>query len=321
MEIALRASPADAGQRVDVVLSNMVPVLSRSKAAQLLRGGAILVDGAPCKPSYRLRGTEAIEGKLLPPPPSTIEPQNIPLAIVYEDDDVAVVNKAAGLVVHPAGSMRRGTMVNALLYHVNSLSSVGGAWRPGLVHRLDKDTSGLLVVAKNDHAHYRLSLQVASRAVERTYVAFLWGSPPDPSGTIDKPVARSKRDRRRFVVDCRGKKAVTHYRRIEQFALAAKVEVTLETGRTHQIRVHMSHIGHPVVGDPTYGGRQRSVGRLTGSQKAAGRALLRVIGRQALHAQRLTFTHPRTQEQLSFDAPVPQDMVTLEQSLRGVRCN
>jgi 23S rRNA pseudouridine1911/1915/1917 synthase len=321
MEITLRVGPADAGQRIDVFLNNMVPVLSRSKAAELLRGGAILVNGAPCKPSYRLRGTEAVAGELLPPVPSSVEPQNIPLAIVYEDEDVAVVNKPAGLVVHPAGNVRRGTMVNALLYHLNSLSSLGGAWRPGLVHRLDKDTSGLLVVAKNDHVHYRLGLQVASRAVERIYVAFLWGSPPAPSGTIDKPLARSRRDRRRFVVDSRGKKAVTHYRRIEELTLVAKVEVTLETGRTHQIRVHMSHIGHPVVGDPTYGGRQRSVGRLTGSQKAAGRALLRAIGRQALHAQRLTFTHPRTQEQLSFDAPVPEDMVRLEQLLRGMRCD
>jgi 23S rRNA pseudouridine1911/1915/1917 synthase len=317
MRIALRAGPADAGERVDVFLSRSVLVLSRSKAAASLRSGAILVDGSSCKPSHRLRGGEMLEGDLPVLPPPGVEPENIPLSIVYEDDHLAVVDKPAGLVVHPAGHLRSGTLVNALLYHLNTLSDVGGTCRPGLVHRLDKDTSGLLVVAKHDLAHYRLSLQIQSREMDRRYIAFVWGRPPTSPGRVDKPLARSKRDRRRFAADPAGKPAVTHYRLVEEFDLASKLEVVLQTGRTHQIRVHMSYIGHPVVGDPTYGGRQRAIGRLSSSRKAGARDILHVIPRQALHAYRLTFRHPSTDVSLSFGSPLPDDMGELEHLLRG----
>jgi 23S rRNA pseudouridine1911/1915/1917 synthase len=317
MRIALRASPADAGERVDVFLSRAVPVLSRSKAAASLRAGAILVDGVPCKPSHRLHGSEMLEGDLPVPPPPSVEPENIPVSIVYEDDDLAVVDKPAGLVVHPAGRLRSGTLVNALLYHLNALSGVGGACRPGLVHRLDKDTSGLLVVAKHDVAHYRLSLQVQSREMDRRYIAFVWGRLPASQGRVDKPLARSRRDRRRFAADPGGKPAVTHYRLADEFDLASRLEVILETGRTHQIRVHMSYIGHPVVGDPTYGGRQRAIGRVSSSRRARAREILCVMQRQALHAYRLSFRHPSTSAPLSFTSRMPDDMTELEHLLRG----
>jgi 23S rRNA pseudouridine1911/1915/1917 synthase len=317
MRIALRAGPADAGERVDVFLSKAVPVMSRSKAAASLRTGAILVDGVAWKPSHRLRGGELLEGELPVPPPPAVEPEDIPIPILYEDEHLAVVAKPAGLVVHPAGRLRSGTLVNALLYHLSALSDVGGSCRPGLVHRLDKDTSGLLVVAKHDIAHHRLSLQVQSREMERRYIAFVWGRPPSSEGRVDKPLARSRRDRRRFAADPAGKPAVTHYRLVEDFGLASRLEVILETGRTHQIRVHMSYVGHPVVGDPTYGGRQRALGRLSASQKTRGRAMLQVIPRQALHAYRLAFRHPATGARLSFTSPMPKDMAELEHLLRG----
>ncbi len=317
MRIALRACPGDAGERVDVFLSKAVPVLSRSKAAASLRAGAILVDGAPCKPSHRLRGRETLEGELPVSPPSAVRPENIPISIVYEDDDLAVVDKPAGLVVHPAGHLRSGTLVNALLHHLEALSGVGGSCRPGLVHRLDKDTSGLLVVAKHDVAHHLLSLQVQSREMDRRYIAFVWGRAPAFQGRVDKPLARSRRDRRRFAADPGGKPALTHYTLVEEFDLASRLEVVLETGRTHQIRVHMSYIGHPVVGDPTYGGRQRALSRLPSSQKALGREILHVISRQALHAYGLAFRHPATGAPLSFASPMPNDMTELEHLLRG----
>jgi 23S rRNA pseudouridine1911/1915/1917 synthase len=316
MKISLKTGATDVGVRADVFLSKAVPLLSRSKAATLLHSGAIQLDGERCKPSHRLRGGETLEGELPLPPPPTVEPEDIPLGIVHEDEDIAVVNKPAGMVVHPAGSLRSGTMVNALLFHLNKLSHIGGRCRPGLVHRLDKGTSGLLVVAKSDMAHHRLSLQVLSREMDRRYLAYIWGVPGIMSGTIRKPLARSRRDRRRFVPDPAGKHAVTHFRRLESYRLATKLEITLETGRTHQIRVHMSYAGHPVVGDATYGGRQRAVGRLPSAQKPEGRLLLRIIARQALHAYRLVFDHPRTGERLSFQAAPPGDMIALQETLR-----
>lgn len=315
-----------APERLDRVMAQLWSDLSRSRLQALIRDGQVTVDGAQAlDPSRKVAGGARIA--LVVPPPVPAEPQGEAMAldIVFEDDDLIVIDKPAGLVVHPAAGHDSGTLVNALIAHCGeSLSGIGGVKRPGIVHRLDKDTSGLLVIAKNDRAHQGLAAQFAdhgrSGPLERAYLALVWGVPDRPRGTIEAALARSIHNREKIAVvpEERGRYAITHYELIEPLPpgapVASLVRCELETGRTHQIRVHMAHLGHPLLGDLTYGaGFKTKANRLSETQQAA----LKALGRQALHAAVLGFEHPRTGEFLSFESPVPPDMETLVEALRG----
>jgi len=259
------------------------------------------VEGASARPSQRVRRGQRIDVVVPPPAPAGVSPEPMPLDVVYEDEHLLVVNKPAGLSVHPGAGRRSGTLVNAVLARVPDLAGVGGALRPGIVHRLDKDTSGLLVVAKTAPAYLALQSQVASRAIGRTYLALVSGVLPRDEGTIEAPIGRHPRHRTRMAVISRGRAAITRYRVVERFARYTLVEVHLVTGRTHQIRVHFAHLGHPVAGDPVYGGRPDELG----------------VGRQALHACRLRFTHPVSGQALAFEAPLPADLAAAIERARA----
>ncbi len=295
--------PDYSGWRLDRALAVAVPTLSRERLKTLIRSGALT---PPVRdPATKVRGDEAFRLAIPEPEPARNEAQDIPLKIVFEDEHLLVIDKAAGLVVHPAAGNRDGTLVNALLHHCGTgLSGIGGVARPGIVHRLDKDTSGLLVVAKTDVAHEGLARQFAAHSIDRCYLAIVSGVPPKASGTIDAPLARSSANRKKIAVvkDGRGKRAVTHWKRLQALRDAALVECRLETGRTHQVRVHMASIGHPLVGDSVYGGSGKT-----------HRKLLNEIGfhRQALHAARLGFVHPVTKRRLSFESGMPPDLQEL----------
>lgn len=327
-EASASTRPEHAGQRLDRVLAELLPDISRSRIQALIRSGHVKgPDGTIGDPGQRVKPAEAYRVALPPPEPAEPMGQAIPLAIVHEDKDLIVINKPAGLVVHPAAGHADGTLVNALIAHCGeSLSGIGGVKRPGIVHRLDKETSGLLVVAKNDAAHQGLAEQFASHGadgrLERTYVALVWGVPSRRAGTIEARVGRSPANRTRMAVvkGEAGRHAVTHYEVIEVFSscdgkpLASLLKLRLETGRTHQIRVHLAHIGHPVMGDPLYGvGFKASAGRL----EPAGREALEKLGRQALHAAEIGFEHPRHGRALRFASPVPDDMDLLIRALRS----
>ncbi|MDQ0314009.1 RluA family pseudouridine synthase [Amorphus orientalis] len=320
--LAVVADETDAGQRLDVVLARRVPDLSRARLQGLIKSGQVHVDGAPeTEPKRKLRPGEAIAITLPPPEPATARPQAIPLDIVFEDDHLIVVDKPAGLVVHPAAGHADGTLVNALLAHCGSdLSGIGGVARPGIVHRLDKETSGLLVVAKSDAAHKGLALQFAdhgrSGPLERVYKALVWGTPQPLRGTIDAPLGRAPNQRQRFAVVSNGKPAITHYAVERGFPaaepLASLVSCRLETGRTHQIRVHMAHIGHPLLGDPLYGaGFKTKANRLPDAVRSA----LAGLSGQALHAAVLGFAHPVTGETVRFESPMPAPLALLTEEL------
>lgn len=341
------------GTRLDLYLSRFLPNVSRTKVQRGIKEGYVRVnDEVVDKPSYSVQPQDVIVCKILRPPPIEAQPEPIPLEIVFEDDDLIIVNKPAGMVVHPAYGHRSGTLVNALLHHVGSpglalepedgdalddealydedvglstiraVPEVGGdpAMRPGIVHRLDKDTSGLLVVAKNDHAHRELARQFAERTIERRYLAVLWGVPDPPTGRIATEIGRDPRDRKRMAVvaEGSGKTAVTHYELIEPLSYASLCAFRLETGRTHQIRVHAQHIHHPVFGDEAYGGRAIRYGPATGSRKAFIRNLFDHLNRQALHAETLGLVHPGTGERVSFQVDPPGDMQHVIDRLRTV---
>ena len=300
--ILLQTSEEDRGARLDAFLARAMEDLTRSAAAKAIEEGRVLVSGKVPSKSLKLTGNETIEFTPEEPAPIDAVPQDIPLDVVYEDDDVIVVNKPSGLVVHPAPGHPDGTLVNALLFHCGaSLSGVGGALRPGIVHRIDRDTSGLIIAAKNDYAHQFLSAQLADHTLARTYECIVRGC-PDDEGMVDAPVGRHPTDRKKMAVNYKnGKPAVTHYRVLERFAGYSYVECRLETGRTHQIRVHMAHIGHPIVGDPVYNPGGESFG-LTG---------------QCLHAKTLCFRHPKTGEMLKFTSELPETFRKLLTKLRG----
>lgn len=309
----------DGGRRLDHVLVNQIPELSRARLQGLVRQGAVTVDEVVAtSPGLKLKSGATVAMTI--PSPEDPEPrgQTLPLSIVFEDDVLIVIDKPAGLVVHPAPGHVDGTLVNALIAHCGeSLSGIGGVRRPGIVHRLDKDTSGLLVVAKTDRAHHGLARQFAAHGrdgkLERAYQALVWGGFDRPSDTIDAPLARSPHNRKKIAVSKRedAQRAVTHYNVVGKFSgddgnvLVSQLEVRLETGRTHQIRVHMAHIGHPVLGDPVYGsGFKSSHARLP----ADVRMRVDAMARQALHATRLGFEHPITARRLQFESPLPPDM-------------
>lgn len=320
-----------AGKRLDLWLTaRLAPNLSRSRVQSLIADGHVKVDGAPVlEAKYKLRDGMSIILTMPEPEPAEPQGEDIPLDILHEDNDLIVINKPAGLVVHPGNGNWTGTLVNALIHHCgDTLSGIGGVKRPGIVHRLDKDTSGVMVVAKNDHAHRHLSDQFADHGrsgdLERAYVALVWGTPERPQGTVDAYLGRSHRDRTKQAVvredreDARH--AVTHFTVLVRFderedatALASLVECRLETGRTHQIRVHMAHIGHPLIGDMDYGSAYKTkANRLALPLKEAVHA----FPRQALHARLLAFTHPTTDELMRFEAEVPADMQSLIEQFR-----
>jgi len=302
--------PADAaGERLDAFVATRVPELSRSRAAQLIAQGQVRLNDNAVRKSERVAEGDIIEVNVPPPEPSDVEPEPIPLHILHEDPDLLVLAKPAGLVVHPAPGHRSGTLVNALLHHVQDLSGIGGVKRPGIVHRLDKDTSGLMIVAKHDRAHRRLASALKRREIRRTYLTACWGHLDPDRITVDAPVGRAPRDRKRMAVVEEGRPAVTHFTRLERWPAADLVRAQLETGRTHQIRVHLAHIGHPVVGDPVYsGGGARGI---SGQARPWARELERRVPRQFLHAHRLEFRHPRTGEPLAFEAPLPPDLAVV----------
>src|SRR3954454_3585241 len=304
--IDVRLAPAYAGWRLDRALVAAVPILSRERLKALIRSGAVEAQGAAVRdPATKVKGDEVLKVAVPEPTPAHNEPQDIPLTMVFEDEHLLVVDKPAGLVVHPAAGTFDGTLVNALLHHCGgSLSGIGGVARPGIVHRIDKDTSGLLVVAKTDVAHEGLARQFAAHSIDRRYLAIVSGVPKANGGTVDAPLARSATNRKKIAIveGARGKRAVTHWKRLNVVRNAALIECRLETGRTHQVRVHMASIGHPLVGDPVYGRSGKNHGKT-----------LKQLGfhRQALHAAELGFTHPVTKRALSFASPLPPDMQEL----------
>lgn len=301
----LTIAEAEAGQRLDVWLHAQLPAYSRSRLQGLMRQGHVTMDGTAARPHSPTRaGAEVI---VTCPPPTTValEPEAIPIEVLYEDCHLIVVNKAAGMVVHPAAGNWSGTLVNALLFHCRDLAGVGGELRPGIVHRLDKDTSGVMVAAKTDAAVEHLVRQFKSGCVQKEYAALVRGAPYPVRRRIESPIGRSRHDRKKMSAQpARGRRAVTHYEVVEAFgSLAAHVAVRIETGRTHQIRVHMAHVGHPVLGDAVYG-RSKPIGALG------------VPPRQLLHARRLALRHPGSTEPLVFDAPIPQDMADWIEKLK-----
>ena len=297
----LLATSEHAGQRLDAFLARALPELTRSAAARLIESGLVLCGGRPLGKSCRLAGGEVICLTLPEPVPAEAAPEDIPLDVVYEDQDVIVVNKPVGMVVHPAPGHSGGTLVNALLCHCgDSLSGIGGAVRPGIVHRIDRDTSGLIIAAKNDAAHLSLTAQLADHSLARTYEAVAVGRIREDSGTVDAPIGRCRSDRKKMAVVSGGRRAVTHYQVIARYRGFTHLRCRLETGRTHQIRVHMAHLGHPLYGDTVYGAKKPAPD-MTG---------------QCLHAAALTFVHPRTGEQMTLECPLPAEFQRLLEKLR-----
>ena len=307
--------PGKNPERIDLYLTHHVENASRSKVQQAIVAGAVLVNGKQVKPSYHVTGGESIDITLSAPPPPDVYPENIPLDILYEDESLIVINKPAGMVTHPAFGHYTGTLVNALLFHCHEkLFTVNDPTRPGIVHRLDKDTSGLIVVAKNDAVHTNLARQFSEHSIDREYWALVWGrfkGKEKKNGIIDAALGRSAGDRKKITVRETGKHAVTMYEVIEEYPFLTLLRLKLLTGRTHQIRVHLHHIGHPVFGDPTYGGRRIAWGDTGKKKKELVQRLLKIIPRQALHAKILGFVHPRTRQKMKFDSELPDDMKSL----------
>ncbi len=311
--VTFKIGPDHAGARLDAYLASQIEGWSRARLQRLIESEEALVNGKPAKPSYKLRENDEIEVELAAPATGGFTPENIPLDIVYEDDVLLVVNKPPGLVVHPAAGTPSGTLANALAYHFQQLPDAGTGVRPGIVHRLDRDTSGLLVVAKTEAALENLSDQFRDRTVFKSYVALVHGRVLNDSGRIDQPLARDRANRTRMAVVRGGRSALTLFRVRRSYARFTLLDVELKTGRTHQIRVHLAWLKHPVVGDETYGaGRDNTIldPRL--------RARVRSLKRQFLHAEKLAFTHPKTKEVVKFECPLPAELSALLMELRMI---
>lgn len=304
-------------ERIDLFLTHHIENTTRSKIQKAIDAGLVKVNGVVVKSNYNVKPFDKIEAiQIISPRPEDVEPEEIPLDIVYEDDYLIVVNKPAGMVAHPAYANYTGTLVNALLHHTKSLSSVNEAGRPGIVHRIDKDTSGLLVVAKDDFTHAKLAAQFSKHTIEREYHAICWGRFKNVEGEIATKIARSKNDRKKFTIsDKEGKEAVTLYKVIEQFEFTTYLKLNLKTGRTHQIRVHLSGIGRPILGDATYGGNKIQAGFDSAKIKSRIANLLNIMPRQALHAKTLGFIHPHTNKLVRFDSELPDDFKLLLEKL------
>lgn len=310
--VKIQVDEADEGKRLDLYIAGRL-ALSRSAAQRLIDEGHALVAGERAKAARRVRAGDVVVVSVPDPKPLDVVAEDLPLDILYEDSDIIVVNKPRGLVVHPAAGNWSGTLVNALLAHCSDLSGIGGKIRPGIVHRLDKDTSGVIVAAKNDPAHLALARDLREHAVEKTYLAIVHGVPRDERGTVNAPIGRHPIHRKKMAVvpEGRGRAAVTEYEVLEALGMDALVKVHPVTGRTHQIRVHLAHIGHPIVGDPVYGGRARGRAAAAAAAAAAG------LSGQALHAASISLDHPRTRERMTFSAPLPEDMQRLLARLRS----
>lgn len=298
--LCLRPTENDAGKRLDVFCASAAPDLTRSRIAGLIKDDLLLVNGKSAKPGMKLTGKECITVEIPAPQPLELVPEDIPLDIVYEDADIIIINKPRGMVVHPAAGNLTGTLVHALLFHCPDLSGIGGTARPGIVHRIDKDTTGLLAVAKSERAHRSLTAQLADRSMSRTYYALTEGVIRE-DGSVDAPIARHPTDRKKMAIVEGGRQALTHYQVLEQFPHHTLIECHLATGRTHQIRVHMAHIGHPLVGDPVYGYKKQAF----------------TLDGQLLHAVRLRLLHPADGREMEFSAPMPEDF---EHILHVLRC-
>ncbi|MCE9615179.1 MAG: RluA family pseudouridine synthase [Lentisphaerae bacterium] len=295
------ADKEGAGNRLDLWVETRVPELSRARIQALVKRGLITVNGQSAKAHLKIRPGMTVRVVVPPPEPLALTPEAIPLDILFEDRDLIVLNKPAGLVVHPAAGHPSGTLVNALLHHCHDLAGINGTQRPGIVHRLDRDTTGVMVVAKHDHAMQALAEQFKAGVVHKQYVALVHGVPTPDTGTIESLIGRSRHDRKKMsATPSHGRRAVTHYEVAEVLGDLARLNLRIETGRTHQIRVHLTHIGHPVVGDATYGSRRATAGAT----------------RQMLHAASLSFYHPKSGKRLTFEAPLPADMVALLGTLR-----
>ena len=302
-ELCHVVTPEEAGKRLDVALALAFPELTRSAIQRLIEEGNVTVEGRKERSNYKVKTSQTLVLTLPAAVPSVAQPEDIPLRIMYEDSDLIVIDKSQGMVVHPAVGNYSGTLVNALLYHVDDLSGIGGEQRPGIVHRLDKDTTGLLVVAKNDKSHVTLQQQLSTRTMKREYVAILHGTVKSDKGTVEAPIARHPQRRKEMAIVKGGRLAITHYTVEERFVGYTVVGLQLETGRTHQIRVHMASIGHPVLGDPVYGPKKPPF----------------ALPGQMLHARKLGFIHPSSGEPMTFESNVPQLFIELLDKLRKKR--
>jgi len=297
-------------ERIDIFLTNHIENATRSKVQKLIDAKFVTVNGSTVKSNYLVKPLDIIEAvHPITPRPEETEPEDIPLDIVYEDEYLLIINKPAGMVAHPAYANYTGTLVNALLHHTNKLSGLNEPGRPGIIHRLDKDTSGLLVVAKDDFTHAKIAEQFSKRTVDREYHAICWGKFKEQKGEINFNIVRSKKDRKKFSIsESEGRTALTLYEVLEEFEFTSYLKINLKTGRTHQIRVHLSGIGKPVFGDPTYGGRQVVFGSELPKIKSRVQNLLEIMPRQALHAKTVGFFHPHKKEKMFFNSELPEDM-------------
>jgi 23S rRNA pseudouridine1911/1915/1917 synthase len=310
---SIHVSEKDEGKRIDFFISETDLDLSRSQAKKLIEAGFFLINQKPTKPSHQLKAGDFVSGTVPAAESLSLKSEPLPLSILFEDPYIIVVDKPAGMVVHPAPGNPSGTLVNALLHHCKDLSGINGVLRPGIVHRLDKDTSGVMVVAKEDLAYHHLSRQFKNRAVEKVYLAIVHGEPQEDEGTIEAVIGRHPSERKRMSTYTRkGRPAITRWRALERLKGFTLLEISPRTGRTHQIRVHLSFVGHPILGDPVYG---RS-GRSGSIQDQALKECVKRMGRQALHACRLAFEHPRTGKRVEFEAPLPRDMEDVLERLR-----
>ena len=301
-------------ERLDSFISRSVPEITRSAALRLIETGCATVNGQQQKPALKLKGGERISVLVPPPVPAEPQPEEIPIEILFEDAEVVVINKAAGMVVHPGAGNPEGTLVNALLAHCQDLSGIGGELRPGIVHRIDKDTSGTIVVAKSDRAHNALAEQFKAHTIKRVYLALVYGNLKEDKGRIESIIGRHPTERKKMSGSARhGKEAITHWRVVARYPAMTLIQLRLETGRTHQIRVHLSEAGHPLLADETYGGG----GRLAGVQDPVLKQMIRAMGRQALHAKTLGFLHPISKEYLEFDTELPADMAGIIEYLES----
>jgi 23S rRNA pseudouridine1911/1915/1917 synthase len=305
-------------ERLDTFLTRSVAYLSRTQIQKLIKEGYVTVDGKNVKSRYMIRPDEEIDLFIPKSPPPLVVPENIPIDIIYEDEAFLIINKKAGMVVHPAHGHSTGTLVNALLGYSQYLSRINDSHRPGIVHRIDKDTSGLLVVAKTDDIHRKLAVQFQKKTVKRMYMALVWGKMKKGSGSVETNISRSARDRKKMTVAGIGKNAVTHFEVAERLPLTTLLRLHLETGRTHQIRVHLSYMGYPVFGDPTYGGRGSNLGGLNQEKTALAIEVLHMLPRQALHAKTLGFIHPLTNKEVFFNSDLPEDFSQVLERLRRV---
>ena len=315
MRIEIIVTHGQRPERIDTFLGHSIENASRSKVRQAIDAGKVWVNDKITKPSYLVKPGDIVVIEIPRTEKRPAESEDIPLDIVYEDDDLLIVNKPAGMTVHPGHGNYSGTLVNALLHHCNALANQEDAIRPGIVHRIDKNTSGLLVAAKNDRAHRLLANQFKNKTTTREYWAIVWGTFKNSTGTIEGDIARHPKDRKKFAVVPGGKNALTTYEVLEHFEFASLVKCVLHTGRTHQIRVHFAHINHPVFGDTTYGGRQVVYGGTEAKHRQRVENLLEIMPRQALHARTLGFVHPTTRKRMEFTAELPDDMAVLLKKL------